>query len=248
MSKYIKGIRRFKIIMLEHAINRSILKKYNNFFSDVNDVKTNLKQLKILINDFLEEIKKLDVFDIILTQKFGNIHMYRCNYSNLVISMINDILKVLNDNNNDKFNSIVFPEGDNIIKDNLFVKVEIETNNFNRIHINEIPIIIKGIGVGKKVYKSMIKKLDFISSIGEDRTIDAELIWDSILDDNNIYSFVCDEKIISFSQKYDYDNIMNIITNYFEYELNNNYKVIIDSNFRKKYEIESEVLNDFIKK
>jgi len=248
MSKYIKGIRRFKMIMLEHAIDRNILKKYNNFFSDVNDVKTNLKQLKILIFDFLEEIKKLNIFDIVVTEKSDNLYRYRCNYSSCVQFMISDILKFLDDNNNDKFDKIVFPEGDNIIKDNLFVKIEIETNNFNRIHINEIPIIIKGIGVGKKVYKSMIEKLNYVSSIGEDRTIDAELILDSILYDIDIYSFVCDEKIISFSKKYSYDNIISTVIKYFEYELNNNYKVIIDSNFRKKYNIEYDFLNDFVKK
>lgn len=242
MGKYIKEIRNFKLIMLEHAIQRNILKKYDNFLSELSDVKTNLKQLKILILDLKKEIKKLDNYDIKLIKKFGELHMYVCDYSGIIKSMIDKILSFL-EIDNIKFNDIVFPEGD-VIKHNLFPKIEIETNNFNRIHISDLPKILRGLGIGKVVYKSMINKLKFISSTRIDRSEYAELVWDSISKDKNIYSFVSDKKIISITTNIKFEEILELIQRYFDFELKNNYPIILDSNFRKTFNIKVELLND----
>lgn len=243
MGKYVKEIRSFKLLMLEHAIQRNILKKYDNFLSELSDIKTNINQLKILILDLKKEIKKLDHYDIKLFKKFGELHMYVCDYSGVANSIIDKILSFLEDNNNIKFNDIVFPEGD-VIKHNLFPKIEIEVINFNRIHISDLPKILRGIGIGKIVYKSMINKLGYISSIGIDRTEDAELVWDSISKDKNIYSFVSDKKIISITRNIKLEEILELLRKYFEFELKNNYPIILDSNFRKTFNIKVELLND----
>jgi hypothetical protein len=237
-NKYLKERRSMKLIFLEHAVTQDRLKKYDNFLSDTTNAKNNLKELNILINDLKKEIKKLDSFDIEITDKDENSSYYICNFSLFATNLIFKIIEISNKNKNDeKIQEIIFPEGD-IIKHKLFPKIEIETKNFNRIHINDIPMIIRNIGVGKKIYKTMIEKLSYISSNHEDRSIAAELVWTSIIEDKNIYSFICKEKIISFSHNYEYEKIINTLKEFFRYELENYpNEIIIDNDFEEKYKI-----------
>jgi len=243
MKKYIKETRTFKLLMLEHAIQKNILKKYDNFLLDLDNVKINLKQLKTLVNDLKIEITNLKIYNIKLIKKFGDLDMYVCDYSNIANSIINKIIDFLEKIKNPKFDEIIFPEGD-VIKHNLFPKIEIETNNFNRIHIIDLPMILRGIGVGKTIYKSIIEKIEFISSIEIDRTQDAELVWNSIINEKSVYSFVCDKKIISISQNMKYEKILNIIKDFFHYELENKFPVILDEDFKNKFNIKAELLNE----
>jgi len=231
----LKEIRNYKLFCLEHAISIDRLTKYDNFLSDNINFEKKLKELNIMIYDIKNEIKKLEYFDVDLESEKSNIWKYTCDFSFYVASVIRKIKKNIENSKDDKFFKIVYPEG--YIR-SLYPKIEIECDNFNRIHIGDIAEILKNIGVGKKCYKTMIKKLGFISSNYKDRTKDAELIWKSIIKEKTIYSFICNKKIISFSNNYDYEKILNIVKEFFKYEvINSPDEIIFDNDFEEKYKI-----------
>jgi len=235
MKVNLREIRNYKLFCLEHAISLDRLTKYDNFLSDNITFERELEELNIMINDIKTEIKKIEYFDVDLESEKSNIWRYTCHFSFYITGIIRKIKKKVDNNKNEKLIKIVYPEG--FIR-SLYPKIEIEIDNFNRIHIGEIAEILKNIGVGKKCYKTMIKELDYISSDSIDRTKDAELVWKSIIKDKNIYSFVCGERIISFSIDYDYQKIMKLLKDFFKYELiNTPDDIILDDDFEEKYKI-----------
>jgi hypothetical protein len=240
INKHLLERRSMKLIFLEHAISIKKIKKYDNFLSNIDDFKKNLNELNKMIKELRKEIKKLNYFDINIDFKKDNLWSYDCIFSIYANNIILKIRKFLTDNEqkSKKYFEIVYPEGYEI---NFFPNIEIEIENFNKIDISQTPLILRKIGVGKKCYKTMINKLGHISSESyhkDDRSEDAELVWSSIIKEKNIYSFICGEKIISFSDNYDVEKIINILKEHFKYELiNTPNQIIMDNNFIKKYNI-----------
>lgn len=232
--------RRIKMIFLEHAVAMNKLQKFDTFLSDSNNYKKNIDELNKLIVELKNEIKKLEYFDIDVISKQYDNHEYICDFSTYANNIIKKIKKFLSDNENDenfdKYVEIIFPEG---YERTLLPNIEIETDNFNRIHIGDIAKLIRQIGVATKIYKTMVKKLGYISSIGQERTKDAELIWNSIIKDKNIYSFICDKKIISFSNKLELEKILSTLKKFFKYEIETKQnEIIMDDDFIEKYNID----------
>lgn len=237
MNKHLLERRSMKLIFLEHAISAKKIKKYDNFLSNIDDFKKNLNELDKMIKDLRKEIKKLDYFDININFKKDNLWSYDCIFSIHINNIILKIRKFLTDNEqkSKKYFEIVYPEGYEV---NFFPSIEIEVKNFNKIDISQTPLILRKIGVGKTCYKTMIKKLGYISSESYNRSEDAELVWSSIRKDKKIYTFICNEKIISFSDNYNIEKITNTLKDYFKYELENNPdQIIMDDDFIKKYKI-----------
>jgi len=242
-ENYIKFTRNFKLFCVEHAISMDKLTKYDNFLSDNIKFEKNLKELNIMINDIKTEIKKLKYFDIEVEDKSSNLYFYRCTFSHYITGIITKITNFLNKNKKseyyEKYINIIYHEG---YERSFYPKIEIESDNFNRIHIGVTLLLLRNIGIGKKIYQTMIKELNYISSesyTDDDRTIDAELVWKSIVTkESNIYSFICKNKIISFSDKYDKEMILSKLKDFFKNELiNTKNEIIIDNDFEQKYNI-----------
>ena len=60
------------------------------------------------------------------------------------------------------------------------------------------------------------------------------------------YFFICGERIRAFSDKNEYEEIINITKEFFKYELKNNVEIPLDDTFREDFNIQSELLNDIV--
>jgi hypothetical protein len=171
------------------------------------------------------------------------------NYDDIVYSYKNDIVKI-------SFNSIVFVLlatlkndlnilGDEVQQrifgdgyDDIYLEVELDKDLLNRIDImNGLPNFMKGIGLGKKIYKKLIKDFGFISSFdGYEPSIDSSMVWRSLSTDNEIFTFTNDENIISFWNDLNYDIIIKKLKIFYETKGD----IQIDDDFLKKYELSEE--------
>ena len=71
---------------------------------------------------------------------------------------------------------------------------------------------MKYIGLGKKIYKKIIKDFGFISSFdGYEPSLDSSMVWESLANDKEIFTFTNDENIISFWYELNYETSQKII-------------------------------------
>ena len=68
------------------------------------------------------------------------------------------------------------------------------------------------------------------------------MTWNSILEDNEIYSFCNDNNIISFWNELPYDEITNILKGFYK----EHGKMFFDDDFLSKYNLTDEQLKDFL--
>lgn len=121
--------------------------------------------------------------------------------------------------------------------DEMFLNIQLDESNLNRIDIiNGLPNFLKNIGLGKKIYKKLIKDLGYVSSFsGYEPSLDSSMVWKSIVSDNDMFSFTNNENIISFWNDLDKDFIIDKLKIFFEYKG----KIQIDKDFLKKYDLDS---------
>ena len=250
-------------IFEELAISKLKINKLQNYFLDIHDMKGNMKKLNLIIYDIKDRIKNTELyFQRILDDK--EYLEYECNLNDDIIVEYNRIKRLLLDSYNESieafvyYMNIVFPEFNANeyselydVEDCLVFRspiVSIEKNNLNRIHIPlNLPNFLKNSGLGKKLYYYMLNKVGYISSL-EDRTREAELVWDSIMDDKNVYSFINDSRVISFKSDLDFKFIENILeTKFFDLNIKNDdyNQCLIDDDFKERYK--DEVENSFLK-
>lgn len=251
-------------IFEELAISKLKKKKLDNYFSDISDMKTNMKKLNMLLYDIKKRVKEdISEFERILDDNEYLEYEYRYNedilieYNRIKILLFNSYKE-----NTEAFifyMNIVYPEfnaNENTklydLEDVLRITypiIQIEKNRLNRVHIpTNLPRFLKNLGLGKKLYYYALDKVNYISSINIDRSKEAELVWDSIMDDKDVYSFINDSKIIAFKSDLEFDYIKDILETKF-YDINikdNNYsQCIIDDDFKEKYS--KEIENCFFK-
>jgi len=250
----------WKMINEQSALAKSKIKQYENYFADVNDIKTNFKSLRYMIDDIINSIKSLSKFEYNLEYNSKDELIYRLIYKSHVEVMFRDLINFLNDANrkNEKaalrYNKFVFPEYDmgNILDingirqyyNNIFVDIRILKNEFNRIHLDDtLPMFLRNCGIGKQIYLDMINENGYISSTSIDITLDAEMIWDSIFDKKDVYSFLNDKKVITFSDKFGANKIINILLDFYSLELKDDQidQYFLDDDFSEKY---NELINN----
>jgi len=221
-------------ILNEMSINDNSLKRYKNVLQNLSDYKSTsnfindlIIRLKNNISDDGVEIEKYDEDDIY--------KLYRIIYNPKAKSIIDQLEYILfkskDKNIYDTYFHLIYPDN-NKFKFN--VEIDIEKNKMNRIHVPVgLPYILKGIGIGKTVYKLLITELGYISSFYNDRTMESLYVWNSIRKDNEVYTFIKDENIISISPKLEFEKMVDLLDNFFK-----NLKdeiVILDNDFKDKY-------------
>lgn len=168
--------------------------------------------------------------------KYKYIGYYEVKFS---ISIFELLYRILSDLNNEDDEIIMKINNDGYNDPELCI--EIDNDNLNKIDIiNGLPNFIKGLGLGKKLYKKFIKDLGYISSFsGGDTNIDSSFVWKSISSDKDIYTFCNDNNIISFWKDLNYDKIM-IKLREFYYKRGN--EIVFDEDFQKRYKLDKESL------
>jgi len=224
-------------LLNEMSINDETVKKYKTVLQHLSDYKNTSNYINNLIlklkDSIVNNILKIKLYDEDNTYK-----IYKLQYSPDTNYYIKQLEEILSDSEElevyDKYYSIVYPDGNKL---KFEIEIDIEKNNLNRIHVPvSLPYILKGIGLGKKTYKTLIYDIGYISSNYNDRSIESLYVWDSIRKDAEIFTFICDEKIISISPKLDFKEIENILSKFFNNLIDQ--KIILDDDFKKQYNIE----------
>ncbi len=120
-------------------------------------------------------------------------------------------------------------------KNKIFIlEVSVMELKLNRVHIPiGLPFILKGIGLGKKIYINLIKKYKFLSSTYLDRSMDAVYVWNSIRKEKDIYTFIFNKKILCITNELDFEKIENLLIKFFENITDEH--IILDDDFKDKY-------------
>jgi hypothetical protein len=116
----------------------------------------------------------------------------------------------------------------------------------NRIDImNGLPNFMKGIGLGKKIYKKLIKDFNYISTFdGYEPSIDSSMVWESLAKDDDIFTFTNDENIICFWNDYSYnDTIEKLKYFYKDSDINN---AQFDDTFLNRYNLTDDSLGEIL--
>jgi len=195
------------------------------------DYKGALKIINELINILKDSIKELNYDDIRYDRvRDRNIRQIVIHYNPIIRANINDIMECLLEqgDNSDTLSDKIFGNGTHDFN----LEIDIHTDNLNNMDvINELPIFMKGLGIGKKIYKKLIKDFGYLSSIGNEPSEESNMVWYSLTEDKELYTFIGDDNIIVFFNDVDYELIIEKLKLFFE----GSEKIIVDDDFIEKY-------------
>lgn len=226
MKKYLDFLK-------EMAINKEKLKNINRANSSI-DKKSILKKINVLIEELKNILINLNFDEIKYVNKEDYIEIY---FNEQVSSYLTSIyLEISKDS--DISNKLISDGYDDMV-----LQLEL-TGKFNQIDImNGLPDFLKNTGLGKKVYKKLIKDFKYISSfVGNYNNLDSNMVWSSILQDKDIYSFTNDDNYISFWKDSEYDLIINKLKEFYKIKG----KVEFDDDFLTNYKLTKKELESLI--
>ncbi len=87
--------------------------------------------------------------------------------------------------------------------------IDIEFDNFNKIHMGGLPDYFLNLGLGKKIYEKICDKLGMISSTG-DRSESAQRVWDSLKRSSRHYCVSFEGRDFLISRRYTEHSIQNV--------------------------------------
>ena len=228
-------IRNFKNFLLEKAISDDNIEKYDNVLKNINNIKNTSTFLKEMILELKNECSILDNVKVKIDEEDSKKIYLTTKYNSKIEHKIRNIIDILDQSENteafETYFKIVYPDGEEL---SFYPDIEIEKYNLNRIHIPVgLPYILKGLGLGKKIYKSVIDKCEFISSTYLDRAMDAVYVWNSIRKEKDVYSFIFNKKILAISPKLNFNKIEDILLEFFKGLTDED--IILDDDFKDKY-------------
>lgn len=226
------------ITIIEKALNSDDIKKIKRLKKS-SDISNILKSIDTLSNKIVTMLSEIDFNQIKLTIKTGNyIEVSYTKNINVELINLNDELSGVE---NKKIKDLFFKDG----YDDLFLQIELDNDNLNKIDIiNGLPNFIKNIGLGKKIYKKLIKDFGFISSFsGFKPSLDSDMVWKSIANDKEIFTFSNDDNLISFWNNLEYEFIIEKLKIFY----NNKGSIQIDDDFISKFKLTKEEFLNVIK-
>lgn len=229
-----KLLRFNNLILNEMSISDNNINKHKNVLNNILDYKLVSNHINEIILNLKNSISHLGI-ELDKNDEDDTYLLYNVAYdpdSEYNIKQLKNILrKSKNTKVYDTYLNMIYPDGNKI---DFETEIEIEKNNMNRVHVPiGLPYILKGIGIGKKIYKLLIYELGYISSMYNDRTMESLYVWDSIRKDNSIYTFIKNESIIGISPEMKFEDIENILS-YF-YKNITDEVVIMDDDFKDKF-------------
>lgn len=223
------------IELLEKALNSDDIQDIKRLKKS-GDISGILKSLNSISEKIKELIRNIDYTQINLSIEKGDyIEVYYTkDIDDLLYSLKREFIGI----ENNKIKQLFFNGG----YTSLTLGIELDHSNLNEIDImNGLPNFMKNLGLGKKIYKKLIKDFDYISSFnGSGHSLDSDMVWKSIVTDKEIFSFANDDNLISFWNELDYQTILDKLKIFY----NIKGEIKIDEDFLMKYNLTRE---EFIK-
>jgi len=226
-------IKYYKDFLLEKSISNDRAKRYDTVLQNLDKTKETKSFIIETIFTLQEELSSLKEIKFHKYDEDSNIIYLSVRYNSKIKHLIEDIEYILSKSENleETYHKYVYPDGE---EKSFYPEIEIEKNNFNRIHIPDgLPFILKNIGFGKKIYINLIKKYNYLSSNYLDRSMDSLYVWNSIRKEKNIYTFIFNQKILCINPDLDFHIIEDILLKY--YNTLSDEHILIDDDFKEKY-------------
>lgn len=225
--------------VLEHSLSREKISKIDRFTKSEENKKL-LNDLNHKTKDLKKTFQNLNFDQILLEKQEEDKHkdIYNVRYAESIeikIKKLKEISNKLDISLEDDYS--FYPE------------IEIDKRYFNKIDIIDgIPKIIRGLGLGKKIYKKLIKEYDFISSINiySEPSIESSMVWHFLATDKDVYIFSNNDNFICFWKNYNPDKIISKLEEYFRYPYDN---IQLDDDFISLHQDlikKSDILNKLI--
>ncbi len=231
-SQILESIRE-RVSITEMALNPDRLDNLRRF-KDAGDISSSLKLIKPTLDRIINICKDTNYDDIVYSYKNDIVKISFNSIVFVLLATLKNDLNILGD----EIQQRIFGDG----YDDIYLEVELDKDLLNKIDImNGLPNFMKGIGLGKKIYKKLIKDFGFISSFnGYEPSLDSSMVWKSLATDSEIFTFTNDENIISFWNDLNYDLILEKLKLFYE-QIGD---IQIDNDFLKKYELLEEEFID----
>jgi hypothetical protein len=231
-SQILESIRE-RVSITEMALNPDRLDNLKRF-KDAGDISSSLKLIKPTLDRIINICKDTNYDDIVYSYKNDIVKISFNSIVFVLLATLKNDLNILGD----EIQQRIFGDG----YDDIYLEVELDKDLLNKIDImNGLPNFMKGIGLGKKIYKKLIKDFGFISSFnGYEPSLDSSMVWRSLATDSEIFTFTNDENIIRFWNDLNYDLILEKLKLFYE-QIGD---IQIDNDFLKKYELSEEEFID----
>lgn len=112
------------------------------------------------------------------------------------------------------------------------LKMNIEPSNFNRTHIDAIPLFMRGLGLGIKMYKTLIANIGYATTFG-DASPSAKKMWSYLIQDPAYYVLIVDNGVLLIDKNY--DKLEEVVINYLKSYYGINIPNKIDSKTRDSF-------------
>lgn len=200
-TEILESLKRDKIIY-EKAMSYDKISKLKRL-KEAGDFKNILKELKNEINEILDKCQNIEFKNIDYSHKNDIITIL---YDNDIMTLLSILKGKIKKYSTDEIDEKVFGGG----WKELFLEIELDEKMLNRIDIiNGLPNFMKGIGVGKKIYKKLIFDFGYVSTYkGYDPIIDSSMVWESLAKDKELFTFSNNENLIIFWNELDFNTIL----------------------------------------
>ena len=204
---------------------------------DAGNTKDILKELKPIIDEIKDKCIKLNYDSILYRESNDIIYL---GYNGEIDSLLN-ALKTQTRIISNEIDERIFGSDWH----DLTLEIELDKDMLNRIDIiNGLPLFMKGLGLGKKIYKKLICDFGYISSYnGYEPSLDSSMVWESLANDKDLFTFSNDENLISFWNELEYETIIEKLKEFCEHSGN----VQFDDDFLTKYNLSENDLKILIK-
>ena len=202
-----------------------------------------LKKFTNLIDELKAEIETMDFDEILFDKKRNNLEiMYSSKIRGILVYLDGKRVELEYSQEEEKQKIVDFIYQNN--DKDIYLDIDINPP-FNRIDINNnLPVFMRGLGLGQKIYKKLIKDFNYISTFkGFKPSIWSTMVWNKIADDHDLYFFANDDNFICFWNEVEYDIIVNKLKEFYK----ENGQRVFDNDFKVKYNLTDDKINKIFK-